>query len=94
MALHPKAVVLRGGSLRDPQKILAKAQKEADHGFGHVISVHCDVDCTENGPGLTIPELCAVYNRNGFDNFPHLTRIEACLRGTALKAISVATLPC
>lgn len=51
---------MRGGILRDPEKLLTKAQKAAAHGFGHVISVHCDVDCTDDGPGLTVEELCEI----------------------------------
>lgn len=46
--------------MRDAQVLLGKAQKAADHGFGHVISVHCDVDCTDNGPGLSIERLCEI----------------------------------
>lgn len=45
--------------VREPSIVLKKAQKAADHGFGHVLSVHCDVYATDDGPGLTIEQLWA-----------------------------------
>jgi hypothetical protein len=72
-ALHPRAIVVRAGIVRDAQVVLKKAQRAADEGFGHVLSVHCDVYCTDDG-GLTAEQLWA---RTGL---PHkkmqLSRVE------------------
>jgi hypothetical protein len=51
---------VRAGIVRDPNKVFKNAQKAADHGFGHVLSVHCDVYCTDDGPGMTLGQLWAI----------------------------------
>jgi hypothetical protein len=58
MALHPNAVVVRGGIGRSMESLSGPLAVANQLGLGNVISVQADVRCTDDGPGLTLEQLC------------------------------------
>lgn len=59
MALHPAAVVVRAGQVRDVDELMSKVLMSIEDGDGACISVFCDVDKTDAHPGMTLHRLCA-----------------------------------
>lgn len=59
MTLHHDALVVRGGTVRDPATLIQKVDEAIADGDGPVISVFCDVSRTENSTGRNLHELCA-----------------------------------
>jgi hypothetical protein len=60
MTLHPAAMVVRAGVVRDVETLKEKVEDAIDEGDGPTISVFCDVDRSEDDAGLSFEELCAV----------------------------------
>lgn len=58
MALHPDALVVRGGTVRDIATLKTKVEEAIEDGDGAVISVFCDVKRTET-EAMNLAELCA-----------------------------------
>ena len=59
MPLHPDALVVRGGTIRDVETLKAKVEDAIEDGDGAVISVFCDVWRTGQHDGATLAQLCA-----------------------------------
>jgi hypothetical protein len=59
MTLHPDALVVRGGTVRDFETLNRKVDEAIKDGDGPVISVFCDVTHDDNG-GMSLLQLCAV----------------------------------
>lgn len=63
MTLHPEALVIRGGTVRDVKTLKTKIEEAIEDGDGAVISVFCDVRHTDNNDnGMGLEELCRVSN--------------------------------
>jgi hypothetical protein len=60
VSLHPDSLVVRGGTVRDPQTLYRKVQEAVEDGDGPVISVFCDVSRTDETAGMSLTELCGV----------------------------------
>jgi hypothetical protein len=58
MALHPDAVVVRGGIGRDVKSLEGPLAVANELGLGNVLSVQADIRCSDRGAGLTLEELC------------------------------------
>lgn len=58
MALHPDALVVRGGTVRDVDTLRSKIEDAIEDGDGAVISVFCDVKRTDT-EAMSLRELCA-----------------------------------
>jgi hypothetical protein len=58
MPLHPDALVVRGGKVRDVETLKEKVDEAIEDGDGPVISVSCDVKRTDT-EGMSLHELCA-----------------------------------
>jgi hypothetical protein len=58
MPLHPDAMVVRGGTVRDVATLKTKVDEAIEDGDGAVISVFCDVNRTDTD-AMTLAELCA-----------------------------------
>ncbi len=58
MTLHPDALVVRAGKVRDVETLKTKVEEAIEDGDGAVISVFCDVKRTET-EGMTLSALCA-----------------------------------
>lgn len=59
MALHPDALVVRGGTSRDVGVLRTKVDEAIEDGDGAVISVFCDSKRNDAEPGMSLHELCA-----------------------------------
>src|ERR1700677_1024023 len=59
MALHPEALVVRGGMARDVGTLKTKVEEAIEDGDGAVISVFCDSKRSATDPGMSLHELCA-----------------------------------
>lgn len=59
MPLHSDALVVRAGKVRDVETLREKVNEAIEDGDGAVISVFCDVRCTDATDGMTLHELCA-----------------------------------
>ncbi len=58
MALHPDAVVVRGGPFKDYRSLERPIQVAREAGLGSALSVLVDIRCTDSGPGMSLEELC------------------------------------
>lgn len=58
MPLHPDALVVRGGTVRDVATLKTKVDEAIEDGDGAVISVFCDVNRTDT-EAMTLAQLCA-----------------------------------
>lgn len=58
MALHPEALVVRGGTVRDVDTLKTKVEEAVEDGDGPVISVFCDIECTDT-QAVSLEQLCA-----------------------------------
>lgn len=58
MALHPDALVVRAGKVRDIETLKTKVDEAIEDGDGAVISVFCDVRRTDSD-AMSLYELCA-----------------------------------
>jgi hypothetical protein len=58
MTLHPDALVVRGGTVRDVATLKTKVDEAIEDGDGAVISVFCDAKRTDT-VAMTLAELCA-----------------------------------
>ena len=58
MALHPDALVIRGGKVRDVETLREKVDEAIEDGDGAVVSVYCDLNRTDTDE-MTLAELCA-----------------------------------
>jgi hypothetical protein len=59
MALHPDALVVRGGTVRDVETLRTKVEDAIEDGDGAVISVFCDVKRADTEAPMTLHDLCA-----------------------------------
>lgn len=57
MPLHPDALVIRAGKVRDVETLKPKVEDAIEDGYGAVISVFCDVNRTDT-EAMTLAELC------------------------------------
>jgi hypothetical protein len=60
MALHPDALVIRGGTIRDTAGLKRKVDMAIEDGDGPVISVFCDIQRSDDDPGMSLEALCRV----------------------------------
>lgn len=60
MALHPAAMVVRGGSVRDVPTLKEKVEEAIEDGYGACVSVFADVDKVDEESGMSLDELCRV----------------------------------
>ncbi|WP_373234890.1 hypothetical protein [Mycobacterium marinum] len=61
MALHPAAMVVRAGAIRDVLTLRRKVEKAIEDGLGACLSVFADVDRTDDEEaGMTLYHLCTV----------------------------------
>ncbi len=58
MALHPTALVVRGGQTRDVEDLRQKVDIAIEDGEGACLCVFADVDKSDEGPGMTLRDLC------------------------------------
>lgn len=58
MALHPDALVVRAGKVRDVPTLKEKVEEAIEDGDGPVISIFCDVKRTDT-EGMDLHDLCA-----------------------------------
>jgi hypothetical protein len=78
MALHPDALVVRGGIGRSVESLRGPLAVANQRGLGNVLSVQADVWCTDDGAGRALEQLC--------EHIPH-AKIQVSTAGKLLTAV-------
>lgn len=77
MPLHADAVVVRGGSFLTVKALEKPLALANDKGYGNALSVFVDVKCTDDGPGMTLAELCQPIERYRLVRFSTVDKLAA-----------------